>query len=79
MFNYLANLNERYLMIYGKFNSQVAKLKLSNMAAFLRKKKYIFLVDLTIHELSSVPFVTGMLFCKLRLLNGGNFEECTNR
>ncbi|XP_053771539.1 EEIG family member 2 [Desmodus rotundus] len=39
----------------------------------MKKKKFKFRVDFQLEELSSVPFVNGVLFCKMRLLDGGSF------
>uniref|UniRef100_A0A3B4UTW0 Family with sequence similarity 102 member Bb n=1 Tax=Seriola dumerili TaxID=41447 RepID=A0A3B4UTW0_SERDU len=41
----------------------------------MKKKKFKFKVDFQLDELSSVPFVNGVLFCKVRLLDGGFSEE----
>ncbi|KAM9444346.1 EEIG family member 2 isoform 2-T2 [Clarias gariepinus] len=41
----------------------------------MKKKKFKFNVDFELDELSSVPFVNGVLFCKVRLLDGGFSEE----
>lgn len=41
----------------------------------LKKKKYRFLVDCTVEELTAVPYLNAILFAKLRLLDGGNFSE----
>ncbi|XP_047446132.1 protein FAM102B-like [Mugil cephalus] len=41
----------------------------------MKKKKFKFKVDFDLEELSSVPFVNGVLFCKVRLLDGGFTEE----
>ncbi|RXM31854.1 Protein FAM102B [Acipenser ruthenus] len=41
----------------------------------MKKKKFKFKVDFELDELSSVPFVNGVLFCKIRLLDGGFTEE----
>ncbi|XP_057344818.1 uncharacterized protein LOC130679590 [Manis pentadactyla] len=41
------------------------------LALTLMKKK--FKVDFELEELSSVTFVNGVLFCKMRLLDGGSF------
>lgn len=40
------------------------------MAFFVKKKKFKFQTNLTLEELTAVPFVNGVLFCKLRLLDG---------
>lgn len=41
----------------------------------MKKKKFKFKVDFELDELSSVPFVNGVLFCKIRLMDGGFTEE----
>uniref|UniRef100_A0A667X070 EEIG family member 2a n=1 Tax=Myripristis murdjan TaxID=586833 RepID=A0A667X070_9TELE len=41
----------------------------------MKKKKFKFKVDFDLDELSSVPIVNGVLFCKIRLLDGGFAEE----
>uniref|UniRef100_A0A3P8WAT0 EEIG family member 2 n=1 Tax=Cynoglossus semilaevis TaxID=244447 RepID=A0A3P8WAT0_CYNSE len=43
----------------------------------MKKKRFKFKVDFDLEELSSVPFVNGVLFCKVRLLDGGFAEEST--
>ncbi|KAM8865133.1 early estrogen-induced gene 1 protein isoform 2-T3 [Synchiropus picturatus] len=40
------------------------------MSFLVKKKKFKFQTQLTLEELSAVPFVNGVLFCKLRLLDG---------
>ncbi|XP_041658429.1 protein FAM102B-like [Cheilinus undulatus] len=40
-----------------------------------KKKRFKFRVDFDLEELSSIPFVNGVLFCKVRLLDGGFAEE----
>lgn len=40
----------------------------------MKKKKFKFKVDFELDELSSVPVVNGVLFCKMRLLDGGSFS-----
>ncbi|NXA84152.1 F102B protein, partial [Thryothorus ludovicianus] len=45
----------------------------------MRKKKFKFRVELELDELSSVPFVNGILFCKVRLLDGGSFSGESSR
>ncbi|XP_072115350.1 early estrogen-induced gene 1 protein-like [Mobula birostris] len=49
------------------------------MAFLMKKKKFKFLVTLTLEELSAVPFVNGILFCKIRLLHGGTFTDLSSR
>ncbi|XP_051983960.1 protein FAM102B-like [Xyrauchen texanus] len=41
----------------------------------MKKKRFKFKVDVELEELSSVPFVNGVLFCKVRLTDGGFSEE----
>ncbi|XP_053099492.1 protein FAM102B isoform X1 [Hemicordylus capensis] len=45
----------------------------------MKKKKFKFRVDMELDELSSVPFVNGILFCKVRLLDGGGFNGESSR
>lgn len=45
----------------------------------MKKKKFKFRVDFELDELSSVPFVNGILFCKIRLLDGGSFSVESSR
>ncbi|XP_068196619.1 EEIG family member 2-like [Antennarius striatus] len=40
-----------------------------------KKKRFKFKVDFDLDELSSIPFVNGVLFCKVRLVDGGFAEE----
>ncbi|XP_067129872.1 early estrogen-induced gene 1 protein [Centruroides vittatus] len=49
------------------------------MSFMIKKKKYKFQVDFLLDELSSVPFLKGILFSKIRLLDGGNFIEMSQR
>jgi len=44
-----------------------------------RKKRYKFQVTFELEELSSVPFVNGILFTKLRLLEGSHFSDVSER
>ncbi|KAK2822312.1 hypothetical protein Q5P01_022377 [Channa striata] len=41
----------------------------------MKKKRFKFRVDFDLEDLSSIPFVNGVLFCKVRLLDGGFAEE----
>ncbi|XP_037083654.1 protein FAM102B-like [Pollicipes pollicipes] len=49
------------------------------MNIMVKKKKYKFQVDLELAELTAVPFVNAVLFCKVHLLDGGKFEELSSR
>ncbi|XP_041755898.2 protein FAM102A [Coregonus clupeaformis] len=49
------------------------------MAFFAKKKIFKFQTHLTLEELTAVPFVNGVLFCKLRLLDGGDFVATSSR
>ncbi|XP_059149903.1 early estrogen-induced gene 1 protein-like isoform X6 [Physella acuta] len=44
-----------------------------------KKKKFKFQVQLGLEELASVPFVTGVLFAKVRLNEGGSFTDLSSR
>ncbi|XP_078459478.1 early estrogen-induced gene 1 protein-like isoform X15 [Lampetra planeri] len=49
------------------------------MAFMMKKKRYRFQVVLELDELSHIPFLNAVLFCKLRLLDGGNFTDYSSR
>ncbi|GFO45559.1 protein fam102a-like [Plakobranchus ocellatus] len=52
----------------------------SAMIPFMsKKKKFKFQVQLSLEELASVPFVSGVLFAKVRLNDGGNFSDISPR
>lgn len=52
----------------------------ADMASFIvKKKKYKFQVEICLEELLEVPFVSAVLFAKLRLLDGGNFQDHSTR
>lgn len=45
----------------------------------MKKKRFKFDVNFKLNQLSSVPFVSGVLFAKMRLLEGGNFTSFSTR
>lgn len=49
------------------------------MSFMLKKKKYKFKVDLVLQELSDVTFVNGIIFAKIRLIDGGTFTELSQK
>ncbi|XP_076859545.1 early estrogen-induced gene 1 protein [Brachyhypopomus gauderio] len=49
------------------------------MAFLVKKKKFKFQTQFTLEELTAVPFVNGVLFCKIRLLDGGDFATSSSR
>uniref|UniRef100_A0A8C1KIG0 Family with sequence similarity 102 member Aa n=1 Tax=Cyprinus carpio TaxID=7962 RepID=A0A8C1KIG0_CYPCA len=49
------------------------------MAFLVKKKKFKFQTLVTLEELTAVPFVNGVLFCKIRLLDGGDFTASSSR
>ncbi|XP_076442810.1 EEIG family member 2-like [Babylonia areolata] len=49
------------------------------MSFMSKKKKFKFKVHLELVELSSVPFVTGVLFSKVRLHDGGSYTDYSPR
>lgn len=51
----------------------------NTMAFLMKKKKFKFHVHFTLEELTAVPFINGMLFCKIRLLEGGDFVISSSR
>uniref|UniRef100_A0A8R1I1C2 C2 NT-type domain-containing protein n=1 Tax=Caenorhabditis japonica TaxID=281687 RepID=A0A8R1I1C2_CAEJA len=50
-----------------------------NKMAFIKRKTVKFSVDLQLCQLSDVPLVNATVFGKMRLLDGGSFEEATER
>uniref|UniRef100_A0A5S6QY23 C2 NT-type domain-containing protein n=1 Tax=Trichuris muris TaxID=70415 RepID=A0A5S6QY23_TRIMR len=51
----------------------------STMSSMLRKKRFKFQVDMLLADMCNVPFVNAILYSKIRLLDGGNFCDHTNR
>lgn len=49
------------------------------MSFLSKKKKFKFQVYFTLEELTAVPFVNGVLFCKIRLIDGGDFATLSSR
>ncbi|XP_051892872.1 protein FAM102A-like isoform X1 [Pristis pectinata] len=49
------------------------------MAFIMKKKKFKFQTSFSLEELAAVPFVNGVLFCKIRLLDGGDFTQLSSR
>uniref|UniRef100_A0A1I7X634 C2 NT-type domain-containing protein n=1 Tax=Heterorhabditis bacteriophora TaxID=37862 RepID=A0A1I7X634_HETBA len=47
--------------------------------SFLKRKRVKFSVDLQVCNLSDVPLVNAVLFAKIRLLEGGTFDDHTER
>ncbi|KAF1377195.1 hypothetical protein PFLUV_G00198090 [Perca fluviatilis] len=53
--------------------------QLGTMSFLIKKKKFKFQVHFTLEELTAVPFVNGVLFCKIRLIDGGDFAVSSSR
>ncbi|XP_041825503.1 protein FAM102A-like [Melanotaenia boesemani] len=53
--------------------------QIGTMAFLMKKKKFKFQVHFTLEELTAVPFVNGVLFCKIRLVDGGDFSILSSR
>lgn len=53
--------------------------QLGTMSFLTKKKKFKFQVNFTLEELTAVPFVNGVLFCKIRLIDGGDFAILSSR
>uniref|UniRef100_A0AAQ5XT83 C2 NT-type domain-containing protein n=1 Tax=Amphiprion ocellaris TaxID=80972 RepID=A0AAQ5XT83_AMPOC len=53
--------------------------QLGTMSFLTKKKKFKFQVHFTLEELTAVPFVNGVLFCKIRLIDGGDFAILSSR
>lgn len=45
----------------------------------IKKRKAKFTVQLNIQELLSVPYLNGVLFCKIRLCEGGNHVSYSSK
>ncbi len=45
----------------------------------LKKKRYKFQVDLCLEELSEVSYSRGVMFAKIRQLDGGSFSDVSQR
>ncbi len=62
---------------FVKYNSKSVVLHIIRSMAFImiKKKRFKFKVDVELEELSSVPYVNGVLFCKVRLTDGGFSDE----
>lgn len=63
-----------------KIEKVQARSVITDMVSFMSKKKrYKFNVNFKLDELSSVPFVSGILFAKVRLQDGGNYTHLSSR
>ena len=49
------------------------------MAFMLKKKRYKFQVNLCLDELSEVSYSKGIIFAKIRQLDGGSFTDVSKR
>lgn len=54
-------------------------LSLSSLAGLRSKKKFHFDVSFSLQDLVNCTYVTGVIFTKLRLKDGGNFTEVSRR
>ncbi|KAK3796991.1 hypothetical protein RRG08_055049 [Elysia crispata] len=64
----------------GSAAGEHARQQLATMIPFMsKKKKFKFQVQLSLEELASVPFVSGVLFAKVRLNDGGSFTDISPR
>uniref|UniRef100_A0AAV2KTN1 C2 NT-type domain-containing protein n=1 Tax=Knipowitschia caucasica TaxID=637954 RepID=A0AAV2KTN1_KNICA len=72
----LGSLRAEYrLLHFGRNHRQLHSTSDCMDLMMMKKKKFKFKVDFELEDLSSVPFVNGVLFCKVRLLDGGFSEE----
>ncbi|XP_060937083.1 protein FAM102A [Limanda limanda] len=53
--------------------------QLSSRTFLVKKKKFKFQVHFSLDQLTAVPFVNGLLFCKIRLIDGGDFSVLSSR
>ena len=59
--------------------SSIFGLSVHRRLSVMKKKKFKFGVKLHVKELLSVPFVNGVLFAKVRLMDGGDFTDMSPR
>lgn len=69
-------LSHSSLILFGVPGLSILNLP---MAFLMKKKKFKFQTSFTLEELTAVPFVNGVLFCKIRLLDGGDFASLSTR
>lgn len=74
VFSFSIGFNVPFYMTNGKNNTADGI-----MAFMMKKKKYKFQVEVCLDELMEVPFVSAVLFAKVRLLDGGNFQDHSTR
>lgn len=60
-------------------NSLIPSVPCSFAVNSIRKRKVKFTIQLDIEELLSVPYVNGVLFCKVRLCDGGNHVSYSSK
>ncbi|XP_062269033.1 protein FAM102A [Platichthys flesus] len=53
--------------------------QISSRTFLVKKKKFKFQVHFSLDQLTAVPFVNGLLFCKIRLIDGGDFSVLSSR
>ena len=69
----------KFCIFWLSFQGTIETSTASAMSFMVKKKRFKFQVQFEVQELSSVPYVNAMLFCKVRLLDGGNFTEFSSR
>lgn len=75
--DFVADSNKRQQVATGSSERRQLSEQPDSIMSFIlsKKKRFKFRVDFDLDELSSVPFVNGVLFCKVRLLDGGFAQE----
>ncbi|GFS09159.1 protein FAM102A-like [Elysia marginata] len=64
----------------GEHARQCSTPQHATMIPFMsKKKKFKFQVQLSLEELAAVPYVSGVLFAKVRLNDGGSFTDISPR
>lgn len=56
-----------------------ATMMIGSNSAAIKKRKVKFSVQLSIQELLSVPYLNGVLFCKVRLCEGGSYVSYSSK
>ncbi|CAF0940943.1 unnamed protein product [Brachionus calyciflorus] len=75
-----ANLSNQNSPILNTSNNNIiAVVPCAFTANSIRKRKVKFTIQFDIEELLSVPYVNGVLFCKVRLCDGGNHVSYSSK
>ncbi|RNA25095.1 hypothetical protein BpHYR1_044089 [Brachionus plicatilis] len=74
-----ANLANTIDLCSNSLNNLLPSVPCSYAVNSIRKRKVKFAIQIDIEELLSVPYVNGVLFCKVRLCDGGNHVSYSSK